>query len=48
MRAIAEMGGPHHSLQRHLDRLLGVGEEIRDSGQSLVGLCVEQVQNRAN
>ena len=44
----AEMLRRHHRLQCRLDRPPGIGEEIGDAGERLVGLGVKHVQDRAD
>ena len=45
---LAEMGGLHHRREGRLDRALRIGEKGGDAGQCLVGLCVQDMQDRAD
>ena len=45
---LAEMGGLHHRRERRFDRPLRIGQEGRDTRQCLVGLGIEDVQDRAD
>ena len=43
-----EMRRRHHGAQRRLDRPPGIGQKVRDAGERLVGLGVEDVEDRAD
>ena len=45
---LAEMRGPHHGAQRGFDRAFRIGEEAGDAGQRLVGLGIENMQDRTD
>ena len=48
MRPVAEMRRRHHGAQRRLDRSPRIGQEGRDAGERLVGLGVEDMEDRAD
>ena len=45
---LAEMGGLHHRREGRLDRALRIGEERRDTGERLVILGIEDMEDRAD
>ena len=48
VRAIAKMPRRHHGPERALDRTPGIGQEVCDPGEGLVGFGVEDVQDGAD
>ena len=45
---LTQMRRVHHGAQGRFDRTGGVGQEIGDTGQGLVGFGVKHMQDRAN
>jgi len=48
VRPVAQMRGTHHRRERRLDWALRVGEKRRDTGERLVDLGVEDMEDRAD